>query len=219
MKKNIQLNKILVFGLLFLLSSCFDITEKIKHNSDQSGEYSLVIDFSPSWIKVKAAVLLGNVDGVNIPSEEKIRLKLSKFKEDAQQIKGISNVITAADFDNYIFKINFSYQSIEALNAVMNKINKNEKTAAIAYFKETNGNFERLVSYPIPKKISQKEDRKNDLLSANLITIYAFEKEIASYKNPNSKISKNKKILFLKQNVWSFLKNESILNNTITLKS
>jgi hypothetical protein len=216
------MKKITLFALLSLLSSCFDITEKIKQNRNQSGEYSLVIDFSRSWLKTKSAILLGSVGGINIPSEEKIKTKLAFFKKEASKIKGISNFNTLSDFDNYRITIGFSYQSLEDLNSVLNIFNKSDnldQSNNLAYFKETDGRFERVANFPLPKNLAKHEDKKEDLQAANLTTIYTFEKEIVSVQNPNSKISKSKKTVFLKHNVWAVLKNNILLNNSITLKS
>ena len=83
---------------LFFLTGCFEITELVKHNKDNSGNYSLVIDFSPSWLKVRTAIALGEVDGVSIPSEEEIKSKLANFRNKASKIKGVSKISSSYDF-------------------------------------------------------------------------------------------------------------------------
>ena len=57
------MKKFLAFCCCLLLTSCFEITERIKHHDDQSGEYTLMIDFSKSWFKTKSAIFLEEVDG------------------------------------------------------------------------------------------------------------------------------------------------------------
>ena len=84
------------FFILFiclLLTSCFEITEKIKHNSDQSGDYSLVVDFSSSWLKTKSAIMLEEVDGVSIPNEEDIKSKLAQFRDKAYVVNGSGSLV------------------------------------------------------------------------------------------------------------------------------
>lgn len=207
------MKKLILFSICLLLTSCFEITEKIKHNSDQTGDYSLTVDFSDSWLKMKSAIMLEKVDGVTIPNEEDIKSKLTQFRAEASKIKGVSKVSTSYDFNNYIFKINFSYSSIEVLNKVLNVV---DKKSNLVHFKETNGKFERIASYPLPKNLIKNDDKKEDLLKANITAVYTFDKEVASVQNPNCKLSKSKKTVFLKQNIWNVLNNNKLMNNSIS---
>lgn len=207
------MKKISILFLCFFLYSCFQVTEKINHKSDHSGDYSLVIDFSDSWIKTRAAIMLGEVDGEKIPSEAEMKQKLAQFRSDASKIKGATKISTSYDFSNYIFKLNFSYNSIETLNAVLNTIDK-ENT--LNHFKENNDKFERIASYPIPEKLKEKEDKKDDLQKAKITAVYTFDKVVKSVQNVNCKLSKSKKTVFLKQNVWNVLNDNDLMNNSIT---
>ena len=207
------MKKLFILSICFLLTSCFEITEKIKHNSDQSGDYSLVVDFSSSWFKTKSAIMLEEVDGVSIPNEEDIKSKLAQFRAEASKIKGISKISTSYDFNTYIFKINFSYNSLETLNAVLNAIDKKN---TLVHFKNNNGKFERIASYPLPKNLIKNEDKKEDLLKANIVAVYTFDKDVAMVQNANSKLSKSKKTVFLKQNIWNVLNNNKLMNNSIS---
>lgn len=207
------MRKIVVLVLCFLFSSCFLVTEKINHKTDQSGDYSLVIDFSNSWIKTRAAVMLGEVDGEKIPSEAEMKQKLAQFRSDASKIKGASKISTSYDFSNYIFKLNFSYTSLETLNEVLNSI---DKETNLDHFKNSNGKFVRIASYPIPEKLKEKQDKKEDLQEAKIIAVYTFDKQVKEVQNSNSKLSKSKKTVFLKHNVWNVLNDNSLMNNSIT---
>lgn len=207
------MKKLIILSICLLLTSCFEITEKIKHNSDQSGDYSLVVDFSSSWFKTKSAIMLEEVDGVSIPNQEDIKSKLAQFRAEASKIKGISKISTSYDFNTYIFKINFSYNSLETLNAVLNAIDKKN---TLVHFKNNNGKFERIASYPLPKNLIKNEDKKEDLLKANIVAVYTFDKDVAMVQNANSKLSKSKKTVFLKQNIWNVLNNNKLMNNSIS---
>lgn len=207
------MKKLFILSICLLLTGCFEVTEKIKHNNNQSGDYSLVVDFSSSWLKTKSAILLEEVDGVSIPSEEEIKTKLAQFRADASKIKGTSKISTSYDFSNYVFKINFSYNSLETLNAVLNTIDKKNN---FVHFKNNNGKFERIASYPLPKNLIKNEDKKEDLLKANITAVYTFDKDVATVQNPNSKLSKSKKTVFLKQNIWNVLNNNNLMNNAIS---
>lgn len=209
------MKKFLILMFSLLLTSCFEITEKIKHHVDQSGEYTLIVDFSKSWFKMKSAIFLEEVDGVKIPNEQEIAEKLHGFKTSASAIDGISNVRTSANFDDYIFVVKLDYNNLKALNLALNSIN-GEK-GKVHFLGNTSGGFERKTSYPIPKKLSSDPQKKEDLQAANSIAIYTFDKNIQSISNPKSKLSKNQKTVFLKQSVYNVLQNPLLMNNTINL--
>jgi len=208
------MKKFLALFCCLLLTSCFEITERIKHHDDQSGEYTLMVDFSKSWFKTKSAIFLEEVDGVKIPNEQEIAQKLEDFKTKASKIEGISNVTTKTDFDNYVFIIKLNYANLKALNAVVNTINNQRDQI---HFSGSGKNFERIASYPVPEKVVKDPKKKKDLEEANIIAIYTFDKDILSVDNANSKISKNKKTVFLKQSMYSVLKKSTLMNNTIQL--
>ncbi len=151
------MKKILVLCCCWLLTSCFEITEKIKHHDNQSGDYTLIVDFSKSWFKTKSAMWLEEVDGVKIPNEEEITQKLLDFKRTASKIEGIANLSTKTDFDHYIFTIQFTYQNLKALNAVVNVINKQKNQV---HFNSNGKTFERIASYPVPEKLVKDPKRR-----------------------------------------------------------
>lgn len=208
------MKKILALCCCLLLTSCFEITERIKHHDDQSGEYTLMVDFSKSWFKTKSAIFLEEVDGVKIPNEQEISQKLEDFKTKVLKIDGISNVTTKADFDSYVFIIKLNYANLKALNAVVNTINNQRDQI---HFSGSVKNFERIASYPVPEKVVKDPKKKQDLEAANIIAIYTFDKNVQSVQNPNSVISQNKKTVFLKQSMYSVLKKSALMNNTIQL--
>ena len=86
----------------------------------------------------------------------------------------------------------------------------------IVSYKNNNGKFERIASYPLPKNLIKNEDKKEDLLKANIIAVYTFDKDVATVQNANSKLSKSKKTVFLKQNIWNVLNNNKLMNNSIS---
>lgn len=208
------MKKFLALFCCLLLTSCFEITERIKHHDDQSGEYTLMVDFSKSWFKTKSAIFLEEVDGVKIPNEQEITQKLEDFKTKASKIDGISNVTTKTDFDNYVFIIKLNYSNLKALNAVVNTINNQRDQI---HFSGSGKTFERIASYPVPEKVVKDPKKKKDLEEASIIAIYSFDKDILSVNNSNSKISANKKTVFLKQSMYSVLKKSTLMNNTIQL--
>ncbi|WP_130734782.1 hypothetical protein [Flavobacterium sp. J27] len=207
------MKKIIFLSWCLFLTSCFEITERIKQNSNESGTYSLKVDFSKSWIRTRSAIWLEEVDGVSIPSEEDIKNKLADFREQAAKIEGVSNITSSYDFKSYIFTFTFQYENLVALNAVLNSMNTENPMTHFSFSKEKF--FQRFASYPIPKNLVNKEDKKEDLEDAHITTIYTFDKEIAKISNPSSKVSKNKQTVFLKHNIYNVLKNNTLMNNTI----
>ena len=208
------MKKIFALCCCLLLTGCFEITERIKHHDDQSGEYTLMVDFSQSWLKTKSAIWLEEVDGVKIPNEQEITQKLNEFKSKVSKIEGISNITTKTDFDRYVFIIKLDYKTLKALNEVVNTLNKQKNQI---HFTGDSKSFERIASYPIPEKLVKDEKKKEDLEKASIVSIYTFDRDISATSNANSKISKNKKTVFLKQSMYSVLKKSSLMNNTIKL--
>ncbi|WP_163409373.1 hypothetical protein [Flavobacterium ajazii] len=208
------MKKIFVLCCCLLLTSCFEITERIKHHDDQSGEYTLMVDFSKSWLKTKSAIWLEEVDGVKIPNEQEIAQKLNDFKSKVSKMEGISNVSTKTDFDRYVFIIKLDYKNLKALNEVVNTLNKQKNQI---HFTADSRSFERIASYPIPENLLKDEKKKEDLEKANIISIYTFDRDIVTASNTNCKISPNKKTVFLKQSMYSVLKKSSLMNNNIQL--
>ena len=208
------MKKIFAFCCCLFLTSCFEITERIKYHDDQSGEYTLMVDFSKSWLKTKSAIWLEEVDGVKIPNEQEITQKLADFKSKVSKIEGISNVTTKTDFDRYVFIIKLDYKSLKALNEVVNTLNKQKNQI---HFNANSKSFERIASYPIPENLLKDEKKKEDLEKANIISIYTFDRDVLNTSNANCKISPNKKTVFLKQSMYSVLKKSSLMNNTIQL--
>lgn len=208
------MKKIFALCCCLFLTSCFEITERIKHHDDQSGEYTLMVDFSKSWLKTKSAIWLEEVEGVKIPNEQEITQKLTDFKTKASKIEGISNITTKTDFDNYIFIIKLEYKNLKALNEVVNTLN-NKKNQI--HFTANPKSFERIASYPIRENLLKDEKKREDLEKANIISIYTFDRDVLNASNANCKISPNKKTVFLKQSMYSVLKKSSLMNNTIQL--
>ncbi|OCB75420.1 hypothetical protein [Flavobacterium crassostreae] len=209
------MKKILILLVCLCFTSCFEITERIQHHSDQSGTYKLVVDFSQSWLRVKSAMFLEEINGEKIPNEQAIIKKLQDFKKAAAQIEGISGVETKTNFDDYIFVIQLDYKNIAALNQAINCMDK-QKTGI--HFKTSSATtFERIASYPIPDKVVNDPNKKEDLEKANMIAIYSFATPIEAVNNSRCKISANKKTAFLKQSLYAVLKKSSLMNNTIKL--
>lgn len=208
------MKKFLALCCCLLLTSCFEITERIKHHDGQSGEYTLMVDFSKSWFKTKSAMWMEEVDGVKIPNEQEITKKLEDFKVKALKIDGITNVTTKTDFDQYVFIIKLNYANLKALNAVVNTINNQSNQV---HFSSNAKSFERIASYPVPEKVVKDPKKKEDLEAASITAIYTFDKDVKAVENPNSRISPNKKTVFLKQSMYSVLKKSALMNNTIQL--
>ncbi|WP_202700762.1 hypothetical protein [Flavobacterium sp. UGB4466] len=208
------MKKFLALCCCLLLTSCFEITERIKHHEDQSGEYTLMVDFSKSWFKTKSAMWMEEVDGVKIPNEQEITKKLEDFKVKALKIDGITNVTTKTDFNQYVFIIKLNYANLKALNAVVNTINNQSNQV---HFSSNTKSFERIASYPVPEKVVKDPKKKEDLEAASITAIYTFDKDVKAVENPNSRISPNKKTVFLKQSMYSVLKKSALMNNTIQL--
>lgn len=63
--------------------------------------------------------------------------------------------------------------------------------------------------------LKTKEKRKETLSAALITAVYTFDKTIYGIKNPEGKLSKSKKTVFLRHTVWDVLQDNSLMNNSI----
>lgn len=65
------------------------------------------------------------------------------------------------------------------------------------------------------RRFKNKRERKETLSAALITAVYTFDKTIYGIKNPEGKLSKSKKTVFLRHTVWDVLQDNSLMNNSI----
>ena len=224
MKKIIQIT--LTFALILGLTSCFDIIEEIKMNNDGSGELKLTIDLSQSKGNLANYMQAGEINGVEIPTKDEVKLEIMKLKQALGKIKGISNIKTKSDFNEFIFEVNGDFANVKALNKAINVSAKsfNQTPFPIKNYKHfdfTDNKFSRLFEYTDERFTETEYNNFSAVVrylmeSAKVVSIYRFEKPIKKVTNKKANLSPSKKAVKLEGNIAEFAKGEKSLENHIS---
>ena len=93
--------------MFFSLSSCIEILDDISFYADGSGDFKYTINLSSSKLKINSILALDSLDGKKVPSIPEIKSKIVDLIEVLNCQEGITDVVVAEDYENFIFKIAF----------------------------------------------------------------------------------------------------------------
>ena len=210
--------------MLFLslsLTSCFDIIQDITVKENGSGKFGLTVNLSKSKNSIVKILSQDSIRGFKIPSTREIEKELARLKTELEQLKGISNVRIAKNFEHYIFKLNFDFAHINNLNEAQKELAKNDsKMAQPVSYIYNNSAFTMKFSDELLKKADNQlvKYKLGELRSADLITIFRFENMVKNCSGSTCKISKNGKTTFNKITASEFIENSKNHSLTISLK-
>ena len=219
--------RIIVVSLLLIgLTSCIQITDDLTINTDGSGSLKYVINLSENKVKVNSILALDSIKGKKVPTILEIQTKINEFKKDLEKQVGISNVKVESDFTNFIFKLSFSFTSVntlqDAVKTVIRSVSNDKKTPELdaIWLKWDGQKLERSIPEITVKK--SKEFKPADIAEmkkGSYISITRFSKTIEKCSNPASIIAKNNLAVMLKTNPYLLTQNPKLLKNTIYLNS
>ncbi len=208
-----------------ILTGCIEIIDDLSINSDGSGTFKYTVNLSSSKVKVNSVLALDSLNGTKIPSKAQIEEMISTFKSTISKEPGISNVNTEVDMANFIIKINCDFKSVAQLqNAI--------KTGISSMYKHPSNELDTYnwVSWDdntlvrsIPQLVTQdykrlKTEDKELLKQGNYTSFTRFDKEIESFDNTKSQLSKNKKALMIRVDPNALMINTNLLTNRIKLE-
>jgi len=213
-----------LFLVVFGFSSCIEILDDLTLNNDGSGTFKYTINLSSSKVKVNSLLALDSLDGKKVPSIDDISLKIKEVITQLKESNGISNVQMESNYTDFIFKLQFDFNSLKHLQDAVVMIVKTESKGS--NFKEIESRWLSFDDVKLVRSIPQitiekanqfkKEDA--DLLKLGSYTsITRFEREVESFENSEAKQSKNNKAVMLRTNAYSLTQNPSLLDNTIYL--
>lgn len=215
-----------LFAILISLTGCFDVTEEVKMNADGSGELRLNIDLSQSKGNLAGYMEAGEINGVEIPSEAKIKSEIKKLKKALSKIKGISKVKAKSDFDEFIFEVTANFDNMKALNKAINASVKvfNQTPFPLPRFKHfafKDNQFSRLFEYTNERFTQEEYDGMMSVVrylmeSAKVVSIYRFEEPVKTVSNTKAKLSPSKKAVMLEGNIAEFATGKKTLENHIS---
>ena len=221
MKSLTKLLCLLTFSFFF--TGCFEIFEEVDMNNDGSGKVVLTINGSQSKENLKNYMQQDQIQGMKIPKRADIDREVARLKEVLKGVKGISNVNANTDYEDFILKVSGDFTNVEALNNAINTVSDALNRSAYETIKKDNfafakNKFTRLFDYPIDKTIYNRLDfgTRFVLETAQLSSIYRFNKKVKSVSNTNSKISPSGKSVMLKSNLSGFVKGDVELANEVS---
>lgn len=208
------------------LTSCFDFIEDINLHTNGSGTIKATLNLSKSSTKVASLMKLKSVNGIQIPTKEKIKKETEDMIAILKNTAGISQVQYTLDFNNYIATVSCHFASIDALNDFSKALGKHFKTAlgdnnSYAYHAKT-GTFTRKYSHSAAlskeyARISEKDRQYfNDAYYTQIIR---FDKTVKSQQHTSAKLSSSAKAVLLKIKATDLVNGKATLANTITLNN
>lgn len=209
---------------LFSLTSCIEILDDLTLNNDGSGTFKYTINLSSSKVKVNSILALDSLDGKKVPSIDEISDKIDNVVDKLKEQEGISNVQMESNYDDFIFKLQCDFTSINILqDAVTNIIKIEAKKSDLKDFDTRWLSYEddkltRSIPQITIEKTSQLKKEDAELLKeGSYTTITRFEKDVESYENENAKKAKNNRAVMLRTNAYSLTQSPNLLDNTIYL--
>ncbi len=212
-----------LLSLSFLLTGCFEIFEEVEMNNDGSGKVVLTINGSQSKENLKNYMQQDEFQGKKIPKKADIDREIAQVKEVLKSVKGISNVQTSTDYEDFILKISGDFTDVKALNNAINTVASSLNRSPYEIIKKDNfayakNKFARIFDYPIDKTVYDRLDfgTRFVLETAQLNSIYRFNKKVKNISNKKAKISPSGKSVMLKSNLSGFVKGEVGLANEVS---
>ena len=209
---------------LFLLTSCFDILDKVNVKADGSGEYSLILNASKSKTRLASISKMETVNGKKVPKKAEIEAKINEAARVFKNVPGISNVKTSMDFDNYIIKLSCNFKKIENVNAGLEQLKaKNILGKMIPTQIYNNDSTKKTFTRNKINTFKSDYDKlstadKEVFNNAKYTSVLQFENLIKSQSNSAYQLSPNKKAMKLEGNVLDFILQKKQIQNTITFQ-
>lgn len=207
---------------LFLLTSCFEILDKVNVKADGSGEYLLILNASKSKTRLASISKMETINGKKVPKRAEIESKINEAARIFKSVPGISNVKTSMDFDNYIIKLSCNFKKIENINAGLEQLKAknilgkmvptqiyNQNVSAKSFTRNKINTFKS----DYDKLSSADKEVFND---AKYTSVLQFENSIKSQSNAAYQMSPNKKALKLGGNILDFILQRKQIQNNIT---
>jgi len=196
------LNTLLITGLLFCLSGCFELIEDTTLNSDGTGSYKMTLNLSSSTTKVNSLMAMDSIKGKKVPSRTELQVSLRTYMAQLDEKVGVSNVKANLNTENWILNFSLDFESLESLRKGLIGLSEdignqpaNDKVNAII-LNYTNKVYQRKIGNLIPADWQDKARRNEDfalLKDGKCVFIQRFDKEILSVSSDDVRISKSKK--------------------------
>lgn len=217
----IFLKQLVLLLPLLLLTSCFDILEKVNVKADGTGEYSVILNASKSKTRLASISKMETVNGKKVPKKPEIENKINEASRIFKATPGISNVKTSVDFDNYVIKLSCNFKKIENINAGLEQLKAKNILGKMIPTQIYSQSLDK-KSFTRNKVSTFKTDYdkmstadKEVFNNAKYTSVLQFENTIKSQTNSSYVLSPNKKAVKLDANVLDFILQKKQIQNTI----
>jgi len=209
--------------LSFLFPGCFEVREEVDMNRDGSGKFKLTINLSESKDQVKKYLTVEKVEGYELSKNKNVESILKHVKYAMLNVKGMSNVATTADFQNFIFTISSDFVNLDALNNAVTTVTKQLDYLYVPPIESKNYSydahqFNRYFDYPIdPKAYNEMPSMQRYVFeSSHAISIFRFDRPIRSFSNKKAELSPSGKAIKLETSIGDLARGTETLENTIS---
>lgn len=215
------LKQLFLFIPFLLLTSCFDILDKVNVKADGSGEYTIILNASKSKTRLASISKMETINGKKVPKRPEIESKINEAARIFKATPGISNVKTSMDFDNYIIKLSCNFKKIENINAGLEQLKaKNILGKMIPtqiYSQNIAGkSFTRNKVNTFKNDYDKMSKADKEIFNdAKYTSVLQFENTIKSQTNNSYLLSPNKKAVKLEANVLDFILQKKQIQNNI----
>lgn len=206
---------------LLVLTSCFDILDKVNMKADGSGEYTLILNASKSKTRLASISKMETINGRKVPKRPEIEAKVNEAANIFKSTPGISNVKTSMDFDNYIIKLSCNFSKIENINAGLERLKARNIIGKMIPTQIYNQNLAKKVF--IRNKVNTFKSEYDKMSRADreifnearYVSILQFENAVKSQSNTTYSISPNRKAVKLEANIIDLILQKKQLQNNI----
>lgn len=220
----INIKQVVLLIPIFLLTSCFDILDKVNLKADGSGEYSLILNASKSKTRLASISKMETINGKKVPKKSEIEAKINEAAKIFRTTPGISNVKTTLDFENYIIKLSCNFRKIEDINAGVAQLKAKDilgkmVPTQIYSHNSTKKTFSKNKVNSFKNEYEQLSKADQEVFTdAKYISILQFESSIQSQSNASYQMSPNKKALKQEGKILDFIFQKKQIQNTILLQ-
>ncbi|MBB6371427.1 hypothetical protein [Chryseobacterium shigense] len=218
--KNLLKLLVMLFPLL-LLTSCFDILDKVNVKADGSGEYTIILNASKSKTRLASISKMETINGKKVPKKAEIENKINEAAKIFKATPGISNVKTSMDFDNYIIKLSCNFKRIENINAGLEQLKAKNILGKMVPTQIYSQNLEKkLLTRNKVNTFKADYDKmgkadKEIFNNARYTSIMQFENTVKSQTNSSYALAPNRKAMKLEADILDLIFQRKQLQNTI----
>lgn len=208
----------LYFCLTLGLTSCIEIVEDLKINTNGSGTFKYTINLSSSKTKVQSILALDSLNGERVIKQSEIQQKVESARLQLQQEEGISNVVISEDYTNYIIKLQVDFDSIENLERAIKNAFKSFYQSNMYDSDWISYSNRKLVKNIPPLQLDQISTyATNGLENGTYTSITRFMEKVQSYTNQLTMKSKSGTAVMVRVSPQQLIANPFLLSNTIQL--